>query len=167
MLPTNMKLLPLISLLLILTACNSGTGRQEIDLTDRTISNPTDGVGHYVYALSLPESIAAGETLEIQMDWRTVGPADMRKRYDLELRLNGPASKVYRVDKSLSTVGEANLVNWINYFFDIPADFPAGSYDVEVRLVDETRAGGFVPLGFHEKMAVGDGFWRVANLTVE
>lgn len=162
-----MKTLLPYFLLLLLTACNSGTGRQEIDLTESTISNPTDGVGHYVYALSLPESIAAGETLEIQMDWRTVGPADMRKRYDLELRLNGPASKVYRVDKSLNTIGEANLVNWINYFFPIPADFPAGSYSVEVRLVDEARAGGFVPLGFKIDMKNGDGFWRVAKIRID
>ncbi|TXF89625.1 hypothetical protein FUA23_09230 [Neolewinella aurantiaca] len=159
--------LSFLLLLSLLSACNSGTGRQEIDLTERTIANPADGVGHYVYALSLPESIAAGETLEIQMDWRTVGPADMRKRYDLEMRLNGPSTKIYRVDKSLNTVGEANLVNWINYFFDVPANFPAGSYSVEVRLLDETRVEGFVSLGFQQDMAAGDGFWRVAEIEIE
>ncbi|WP_020567853.1 hypothetical protein [Neolewinella persica] len=154
-------------LLIFLNACNSGTGRQEIDLTDQTSANPVDGIGHYVYALSLPQSIKAGNTLEIQMDWRTVGPADIRKRYDMEVRLNGPASKVFRVDQSLNTVGEANLINWINYFFPLPSDFPTGTYQVEVRLLDETREGGVVPLGFRPEMAVGDGFYQVATVLVE
>ena len=159
-------LLPLF--LLFLFACGSGTGRQEIDLSERTVAKPVDGVGHYVYALALPEAIAPGETLEIQMDWRTVGPADMRKRYELEMRLSGPAaSKVYKVSKSLNTVGEANLVNWINYYFPLAGDFPAGRYAVEVRLLDETRADGTVPLGFVAEMAVGDGFYKVAEINVE
>lgn len=162
-----MRTFILFFLLVFLNACNSGTGRQEIDLTDQTTANPVDGVGHYVYALSLPHSIKAGKTLEIQMDWRTVGPADMRKRYDMEVRLNGPASKVFRVDQSMNTVGEANLINWINYYFPIPADFPTGTYQVEVRLLDETREDGVVPLGFRQDMALGDGFYRVATVLVE
>lgn len=159
------NLLPLL-LLSLLTTCNSNTPRQEIDLSEKTITNPSDGIGHYVYALSLPEATVAGETLEIQMDWRTVGPADWRKRYVMEVRLNGPASEVYKVDKALNTVGEANIINWINYFFPVPADFPAGTYDLEVRLLDETREDGVVPLGFREDLAVGDGFYRVASLEV-
>lgn len=155
-------------LFLFLFACNSGTGRQEIDLTEQTTTNPADGIGHYVYALSLPESIEAGKTLEVQMDWRTVGPADMRKRYDMEVRLSGDAtSKVYLVNKSQNTVGEANLVNWINYYFPVPTDFPLGNYEVEVRLLDESRTGGVVPLGFREELATGDGFYRVARILVK
>lgn len=162
-----MRMFLFFLLLIFFNACNSGTGRQEIDLTDQTSDNPVDGVGHYVYALSLPQSIKAGNTLEIQMDWRTIGPADVRKRYDMEVRLTGPTSKLFQVDNYLNTVGEANLINWINYYFPLPADFPTGTYHVEVRLLDETREDGIVPLAFREEMAAGDGFYQVATVMVE
>ena len=160
-----LRTLPLL-LGLLLTACGGGANRQEIDLSDQVTDQPADGIGHYVYALSLPKTISPGETLEVLMDWRTVGPADGRKRYAMEVLLDGPDRKVYYVDENQSTVGEINLVNWLNYYFPVPEDFTAGEYTVGVRLLDVGNGDAVVPLGFSEELGMGDGFYRVAALTV-
>ena len=157
-------LLPL--LLLAICACQPATPRQEIDLTDRVVTTPEDGIGHYVYALSLPERVAPGGTLDVQMDWRTVGPADGRRRYAMEVLLDGPARKDYTIRENENTVGEINLINWFNHDFAVPANFPAGEYTVAVRLLDATNNNETVPLGFEPELALGDGFYRIATVAV-
>ena len=156
----------LLILLISLTACGPAN-RQEIDLSDQTIDKPADGIGHYVYALSMPQTIKPGETLEIQMDWRTVGPADGRKRYAMDVRLAGPQEIVFDVDPSVSTVGEINLVNWLNYYFKLPTDFTPGVYSVAVRLREGDSNDQIVQLGFDPSLAAGEGFYRVGELTVQ
>lgn len=160
--------LPLPFLLLLLfAACTSGTGRQEIDLSDQVVKNPDDGIGHYVYALSLPEQIAPGETLEIQMDWRTVGPVDWRKRYAMDILLEGDTErKIYPIEAFQSTVGEGNLINWLNYYCPIPEDFVEGEYAVAVRLRDVQDEGQVVQLGFEPALGMEDGFYRLATVQV-
>ena len=160
-----MRIFLLFVLLLLLTACSNGN-RQEIDLSDRVVANPADGLGHYVYALSLPQQVAPGELLSVEMDWRTVGPADGRKRYALDVLLEGPARKVYPIRANENTVGEINLINWFGYSFPVPRDFPAGDYVLGVRLRDVAENDRVVTLGFDPELALADGFYRVAGLKV-
>lgn len=155
----------LAPILLFLALACTAQNRQEIDLTDRVVEVPEDGLGHYVYALALPERVAPGGRMDVQMDWRTVGPADGRLRYILDLRLDGPDGKLYTVGPRLNTVGEINLVNWFTHYLDVPDYFAPGTYALDVRLRDpETREP--LVLGFVPEMAVGDGFYRVAEVTV-
>lgn len=153
--------------LLLFVACDPHPNRQEIDLTDQLTDNPVDGIGHYVYALALPERVAAGGELQIQMDWRTVGPADGRKRYPMDVLLAGPERQEFNVDANRSTVGEINLVNWLNYRFALREDLPPGKYEVGVRLRDPATGGTeAVPLGFVDELKMGEGFYRVAEVEV-
>ena len=161
---TRPFLLCLLSLLLC--TCDSAQHMQEIDLSNQVVDVPADGLGHYVYQLSLPKTVRAGEELDIQMDWRTVGPADGRRRYTLDILLDGPAREVTTFGPRLNTVGEINLVNWLNHKANVPADFPTGTYTVAVRLRDPNLGDAPVELGFRPDLALSDGFYRVATVDV-
>ena len=156
-------LLPLLALLI---SC-SPNDRQEVDLSDQVVERPVDGVGHYIYALSLPTSVAAGEDLDVQMEWRTVGSVDPNARYTMEVILKGAKQKVYAIPSGANTVGELHLANWLSYDFAVPADFPAGPYELGVRLRDANRDSREVPLGYQDELKMGDGFYRLAELNIE
>lgn len=158
----------LVSLLLItvslLFAC-SPTDRQDIDLSDQIVKAPVDGIGHYVYSLSLPVTVAPGEALKIQMEWRTVGPVDPTSRYAMEVVLEGPTRQVFSVPEHRNTIGEYHLANWLSYDFPLAADMQAGTYIVGVRI--RNRQGTIVPLGYKQSLAMGDtGFYRLGQLEV-
>lgn len=153
-------------LALILTLCTCGRAPQEtINLSDRIVGQPTDGIGHYVYALTLPATIAPGETLPLAMEWRTVGPVDPTARYALDILLDGPERKVFSYAPSNNTVGEYHLTNWQTYRLKIPTDFTAGEYTVAVGIKDTN--GEPVILGFKNDMIYEEHFYEVAEVTVE
>ena len=152
-------------LLTCLFAC-SDADRRSIDLSDQVVSEPEDGVGHYVYALSLPAAVAAGDDFEVQMEWRTVGSVDPNARYTMNAILLGPDRKVYSVPAGANTVGEVHLANWLSYDFAVPADFTPGDYVFGIKLTDEVGDGGDVPLGFLPEMRMADGFFRLADIAV-
>ena len=145
-------------------SCGIGDSRQEIDLSDSVVEKPVDGVGHYVYALSVPERIESGKSFEVQMEWRTVGSVDPNARYTMDLILTGPDTKIYSLPSGANTVGELHLANWLSYPIPVPADFSAGTYDLGVRLRDENRDGQQVPLGFKPALEMQDGFYRLAKV---
>ena len=151
---------------LFFSACDITTGRQWIDLSDAVVDRPVDGVGHYVYALTLPETVAAGEDLEVQMEWRTVGSVDPNARYTMDIRIDGPAEKTFSLPSGANTVGELHLANWLNYDFAVPQDFPAGTYELGVRLRDDNRDLVEVPLGYADSLRLSDGFYRLARFAV-
>ena len=162
-----MKLATLYFVLLFLyTSCADSSNRQEIDLSDSVVQNPVDGVGHYVYAMSMPREVAPGEQLDVQMEWRTVGSVDPNARYTMDVRLSGPAQKEFEVPAGANTVGELHLANWLSYDFEVPEDFPAGDYVLAVRLRDSARDFAEVPLGYREELRMGDGFYRLGEFTV-
>ncbi len=154
----------LLILLPLLSACTGSEGRQQIDLSDSVVERPVDGVGHYVYALSLPTQVAAGETFEVQMEWRTVGSVDPNARYTMDLLLSGPRTKVYSLPSGANTVGELHLANWLSYPIQVPEDFTSGTYALGVRLRNEKREGQQVPLGFRSELEMPDGFYRLAGI---
>jgi hypothetical protein len=156
----------LICGLLALPDCGSGGERQDIDLSDHVVASPADGVGHYVYALNLPASVPAGDELDVQMEWRTVGSVDPNARYTMDVRISGPGSRQYTIPSGANTVGELHLANWLNYDFPIPETFPAGTYTLGVRLRDANRDLREVPLGFTPELALDDGFYRLAEFSV-
>lgn len=159
---------PFVFLLsLILLGCGSNADRRDIDLSDSVVEQPTDGVGHYVYALTVPTSIAAGDKFDVQMEWRTVGSVDPNARYTMDITLQGPKSRIYSIPSGANTVGELHLANWLSYTFEVPADFPAGTYDLGVRLRDSNRDLREVPLGYKPELAMEDGFYRLAVLDLE
>lgn len=149
-----------------LLSCYGSEGRQNIDLSDAVAERPVDGIGHYVYALSLPERVSAGQPMDIQMEWRTAGSVNPNARYVMDIRLTGPATKDYSVASSANTVGELHLNNWLSHRFRIPNDFPAGTYTVGVRLRDEKQSMATVPVGYQPDRAMTDGFWRLASIEV-
>ncbi|WP_157976278.1 hypothetical protein [Lewinella sp. IMCC34191] len=155
----------LLSILLCLFSCGN-EDRQNIDLSDQVVTKPVDGVGHYVYALTIPKTVAPGEKFDVQMEWRTVGSVDPNARYTMEAILTGPKAKVYSLPSGANTVGELHLANWLSYDFLVPEDFPAGEYAFGVRLLDEVGDGGDVPLGFVPEMEITDGYYRLANIAV-
>ena len=156
----------LFSLLFTLLLACGPTNRQDLDLSDFVTEKPVDGVGHYVYALNLPETVKAGETFEAQMEWRPVGSVDPNARYTMELILSGPSTKTYAIPSGANTVGELHLANWLSYPFSVPADFAPGSYEFGVRLRDELGNRGVVPLGYRSELAMPDGYSRLARITV-
>lgn len=147
-------------------SCGSNADRQHIDLSDSVVERPVDGVGHYVYALSIPNSVAAGEEFEVQMEWRTVGSVDPNARYTMDVLLKGPQEKIYSIPSGANTVGELHLANWLSYTFGVPADFPPGNYELGVRLRDSNRDLREVPLGYQPDLAMADGFYRLGTLAV-
>lgn len=156
--------------LIALLGCHNAE-YQEIDLSDRVLAEPADGVGHYVYAMSLPRQVVPGERFEAQMEWRTVGSVDPNARYLMDVVLRGEsAEKIYDVPASANTVGELHISNWLSYRFDVPADFPPGPYAFGIRLrdaVNETVGEQlFVPLGYRPEFDMADGFSRLATLEV-
>lgn len=151
--------------LLTLSACGP-TNRQDIDLSGYVVEEPVDGVGHYVYALNVPERVSAGESFEAQMEWRTVGSVDPNARYTMEVILSGPSSTTYAIPSGANTVGELHLANWLSYPIQVPNDFAPGTYDFGVRLLDELGGRGSVPLGYRPELAMEDGFYRLARITV-
>ena len=150
--------------LLLSLACGSNAGVRSIDLSDRVVEKPPDGIGHYVYALSLPEVAEVGEAFEVQMEWRTVGGVDPNARYTLDVRLVGPARRTYSFPAGANTVGELHLANWFSHAFAVAADFPVGEYDLEVRLRDANKDDAQVPLGFDPQMITTEGYYRLATL---
>jgi hypothetical protein len=117
----------ILFLLLGLCSCYGSEGRQNIDLSDAVIERPVDGIGHYVYALSLPEKVGAGRPMDIQMEWRTAGSVDPNARYVMDVRFSGPATKDYSIASSANTVGELHLNNWLSHRFQVPTNFPPAS----------------------------------------
>lgn len=164
---------PLTYLALILLLCTPiifgtvacGPAKQNIDLSDHVNDRPADGIGHYVYALTLPTSVAAGETLPLAMEWRTVGPVDPTARYGLDILLDGPARKVFHYLPSNNTIGEYHLSNWQTYRLDVPVDFPEGSYAVAVAINQPN--GTPVPLGFDRSLKFEQDFYRIATIKVD
>lgn len=157
--------LSFLILCLMVTGCGNDD-RQDIDLSDAVVERPVDGVGHYVYALNLPRTVAAGEAFEAQMEWRTVGSVDPNARYTMDVVLEGPERKVWSIPSGANTVGELHLANWLSYDFEVPADFPAGTYDFGVRLRNANRDFEEVPLGYEASLSMEDGFYRLAQITV-
>ncbi len=163
---------PFTSLVFILLLCalipfgiqGCGPANQNIDLSDQVDDHPADGIGHYVYALTLPTTVAAGKTLPLAMEWRTVGPVDPTSRYELDILLDGPARKVYQYLPSNNTIGEYHLSNWQTYRLDVPADFPAGTYAVAVAISQPD--GTPVPLGFKQSLKYDQDFYRIATIEV-
>ncbi len=150
--------------LALFTGCGIGDARQEIDLSDSVVEQPVDGVGHYIYALSIPERIEAGKSFEVQMEWRTVGGVDPNARYTMDLILEGPESKIYSLPSGANTVGELHLANWLSYPIEVPEGFPSGTYELGVRLRNELSDGQEVPLGFKPELKMQDGFYRLASV---
>lgn len=161
-----MKWLSLISITCTLVSCSTDPNIHFIDLSEAVVEKPEDGVGHYVYALSLPYRVSPGEDLSIQMEWRTVGGVDPNARYTMDLILQGPSTKTYEVPSGANTVGELHLANWLSYDFEVPQDFPTGEYTIGVRLRDASRDLATVPLGFRAERAMDDGFYRVATVEI-
>ena len=163
-----MRIPPLLSLLLSFALISCGPpNRQDLDLSDFVVEKPSDGIGHYVYAINLPASVAAGGRLDAQMEWRTVGSVDPNSRYAMDVVLDGPGRTEFTVPADANTVGELHLANWLSYNFDVPADLAPGSYQFGVRLRDERRDNGVVPLGYREDLRMGeDGFYRIATVEV-
>lgn len=159
-----MKVTLIIGLLFAFYSCGSNAGMQTIDLSDKVVVKPADGVGHYVYAMSIPETVRVGEKFEAQMEWRTVGGVDPNARYTMDVILLGGASKIYEIPAGANTVGELHLANWFSYSFLVPADFPAGEYVFGVRLRDAERDFRQVPLGFDSDLEMKDGFYRLASV---
>jgi hypothetical protein len=156
----------ILFLLLGLCSCYGSEGRQNIDLSDAVIERPVDGIGHYVYALSLPEKVGAGRPMDIQMEWRTAGSVDPNARYVMDVRFSGPATKDYSIASSANTVGELHLNNWLSHRFQVPTNFPPGIYTVGVRLRDEKKSMATVPVGYKPDRKMEDGFWRLAEFEV-
>ena len=140
--------------------------RRSIDLSDQIDSQPSDGIGHYVYALSLPKSVAAGEDFGVQMEWRTAGSVDPNARYTMNAILSGPDRKVYTVPAGANTAGEVHLANWLSYDFTVPSDFTPGNYTFGIKLTDEVSDGGDIPLGYKAELRMADGFYRLADIEV-
>lgn len=138
---------------------------QQIRLADQTVTKPADGIGHYVFAATLPHTVTPGITLPLAMEWRTIGPVDPTARYALTILLAGPTQKTYRYAPSNNTVGEYHLSNWQTYNLKIPADFPAGTYTVAVGI--ESTEGESIVLGFQPDLLLRDGFYRIAEVGVE
>ena len=140
--------------------------QQLTDLSAYVNSNPSDGLGHYVYAITAAPTVTPGSNYNIGMEWRTVGPADPTSsgRYIMDVQLAGPATKVFTVGPSANTIGEYHLTNWLEHRFAIPADFPVGEYQVGVRVRD--AEGAVVPLGFVEGRAMGEGFYLLTSVLV-
>ena len=155
-----------IALLVLLLACAGEENRQWIDLSDAVVERPVDGVGHYVYALTVPKRVDAGEDLAVQMEWRTVGSVDPNARYTMDVRLSGPAQKMFSLPSGANTVGELHLTNWLSYDFAVPDEFPAGRYALGVRLRDSNRDFVQVPLGYADSLRLDDGFYRLAYVEV-
>ncbi len=160
-----MRFLPLLLPLFLLLSCGP-KDRQDLDLSSEVVDAPLDGIGHYVYALNLSERVAAGTQMDVQMEWRTVGPGDPKSRYTMEVVLDGTTRKVYTVSANANTVGELHISNWHSYFFDIPADFPLGEYTLGVRIRDEEKDGLIVPLGYVAAREMGEGFYRLAEVEI-
>jgi hypothetical protein len=159
------KLIILLLLLTVVTSCDR-SDRQEIDLSNTVIEIPADGIGHYVYALSLPVVVFPGSDLDVQMEWRTVGPVDPIAHYAMEIIVDGPDQKIYTVRENENTVGEYHLANWLSYYFLIPTDFRSGTYTVGVRLRDQD--GSVIPLGFTNDLRMEPaGFYRLGQVLVE
>lgn len=152
-------------LALVLVLCTCGPAQHTVDLSDRIVEKPADGIGHYVYALTLPTTVAPGKTLPLAMEWRTVGPVDPTARYALTILLDGPDRRTYRYAPSNNTVGEYHLSNWQTYRLDIPETFAAGTYAVAVGIED--TEGIPVVLGFEKTMVYEGRFYRVAEVVVE
>ncbi|NJB85599.1 hypothetical protein GGR26_001344 [Lewinella marina] len=140
--------------------------RQDIDLSDLVVEQPVDGVGHYVYAINLPQSVAAGESFDAQMEWRTVGGVDPNARYTMDVVLEGAERKEWSIPSGANTVGELHLANWLSYTFEVPASFPAGNYTFGVRLRDANRDLEEVPLGYLEELRMDDGYFRLGEIEV-
>ena len=156
----------LLALFILFTSCAGSSNRQEIDLSDAVVRNPVDGVGHYVYAMSMPREVAPGDELDVQMEWRTVGSVDPNARYTMDVRLSGPAQKDFAIPAGANTVGELHLANWLSYDFEVPENFPAGEYVLAVRLRDSARDFAQVPLGYRQELRMEDGFYRLGEFTV-
>ncbi len=135
------------------------------DLSEYAAKTPEDGIGHYVYALTAPETVAPGDKYNIAMEWRTVGPADPTASYGLDVRLKGPDTKVYNIAPSANTVGEYHLTNWLEYHLAVPQGFPPGDYTVSVRVIDGDQRS--LPLGFKEELREDDGYYRITSVRVE
>lgn len=160
-----MTRLTVLLFFLLSTACDR-SDRQEIDLSDAVLEVPSDGIGHYVYALSLPVAVSPGNNLDVQMEWRTVGPVDPTSRYAMEVILDGPDQNIYTVRENENTVGEYHLANWFSYDFLVPPDFRSGTYAVGVRLRD--KDGNVIPLGYTDDLRMPlSGFYRLGQVLVE
>ena len=156
-----------LPLLLLSLLCSCGPAdRQDLDFSDRVAERPADGIGHYIYALNLPQRVAPGGRLDVQMEWRTVGPVDPKSRYDMDLLLTGPARHEFTVKADANTVGELHLANWMNHYFTVPAELPPGRYVLGVRLRDARRDGAVVPLGYRDEFRIPntEGYYRLAEL---
>ena len=155
-------------LLAIVLGLNVGCspGRQQLtDLSDRVARTPADGIGHYVYALTAAETVEPGTNYKIGMEWRTVGPAKPNQRYSMDIRLRGPATKIYEVSSAANTIGEYHLTNWLEHSFPISPGFPTGSYEVEVRVID--LDGVTQELGYREEFKRTEGFYALTSVVVE
>ena len=159
-----MRYLLLAVVLSLPFSCSPGQ-QQLTDLSNRVAATPADGIGHYIYALTAAEAVDAGSNYRIGMEWRTVGPAKPNQRFAMDIRLRGPATKIYEVSSAANTIGEYHLTNWLEHSFPVPPDFPAGLYEVEVRISDLNKV--LQELGYRDEFKRTEGFYALTTVAVE
>ncbi len=110
-----------------------------------------------------PEFVAPNEKLSFQTWWENKGVAPCYKKFILALRLSGKKrTEIFLTD--------ANINNWLpgdvvfNDAIFVPADMPAGNYDIQIGIVDPQSHLPKVNLAIEGKDA--DGWYTMGKIKI-
>jgi hypothetical protein len=138
------------------------------DLAERLANK----AGYWVFVrdVTLPATVTRGEPLPITLAWENRGCAPAYHRYV-------PVVSLAKADDAKVGVShrmeEADCRKWLpgclteeSASLPIPADLPAGTYDVRIGLIEQTPMPRPIRLGFAQKVEAPEGFYTLTQVTV-
>ncbi len=125
------------------------------------------GYWYFPERVEATEPMSAGRTNTVAIVWRNRGVAPAYRSYDLHLRLVGPATFTAVVPSGNTRWRpDGPAEGWLEtYGFALPADLPAGRYELQFKLHAPVSARD-VRLALHERRRRADGFYAAGELSV-
>jgi hypothetical protein len=122
------------------------------------------GYWYFLHRVTLPESVQAGQKIEVEALWENRGVAPAYNPFTLVLRLRGAETVQFEIDSG----NRRWLPNesWLEkYSFSLPASIKPGIHSLGLKL-HSREAGRDVRLALTPKLLDKDGFYEVASIVV-
>lgn len=127
------------------------------------------GYWYFPLEINMPSAASPGEAVTVEMKWENRGVAPAYHKFSLLYTLTTVEGDVVHE----GAFDEANNLDWMpnelvseNYQLELPEDLAAGSYELAIRLFDET-SGRTVHPALKSDVMNAEGYYNIYQLDVK